>query len=169
MEARNQKRFLAAVKGLTVVELERLGVKPQEALPRRYDAEMLEVLKHGSVRRIFTGGNAVVLPERLRKVGYYHEMEKEMFKLKPQWRPLTIYLEQKFREEVMPPAGDNKELEEVSSWPKCVAECEGDFETECYMVMFLMCRNHLGRVLEEVGTTGMRYRDECRRVKQICW
>ena len=31
-------------------------------MPRRYDAEMFEVLKHGSVRRVFTGGRAVILP-----------------------------------------------------------------------------------------------------------
>ena len=54
MEARNQKKFIAAVGGLTVVEFERLGTKPKEAFPRRYDAEMFEVLKHGSVRRVFT-------------------------------------------------------------------------------------------------------------------
>ena len=72
MEARNQKRFMAAVGGLTVVELERLGTKPDEALPRRYDAEMFEALKHGSVRRIFTGRNAVVWPERFSNVGYYY-------------------------------------------------------------------------------------------------
>ena len=72
MEARNQKRFMAAVGGLTVVELERLGTKPKEALPRKYGAAMFDVLKYGSVRRIFTGGNAVVWPERFRKVGYYY-------------------------------------------------------------------------------------------------
>ena len=44
---------------------------------------------------------------------------------------------------------------------------EGEFEAECYMTMFLMLRNHLGRVREAVGTTGMRCWDECRRVKQI--
>ena len=38
MEARNQKRFIAAVGGLSAVEFERLGTKPKEALPRRYDA-----------------------------------------------------------------------------------------------------------------------------------
>ena len=32
------------------------------------------------------------------KVGYYYEMEKEVFKLKPHGRPLLSYLEQKFRE-----------------------------------------------------------------------
>ena len=68
MEARNQKWFVSAAGGLTVVELEMLGMKPKEALPRRYDAEMFEVLMYGSVRRIFTGGNAVVWPERVRKV-----------------------------------------------------------------------------------------------------
>ena len=30
-----------------------------------------------------------------------------------------------------------------------------------------MLRNHLGRILEAVGVTGMRYKEECRRVKQI--
>ena len=45
---------------------------------------MVEVLKHGSVRRIFTGGNTVVWPERFRKLGYYYEMEKEILKLQPQ-------------------------------------------------------------------------------------
>ena len=70
MEARNQKRFIAAVGGLTVVEFERLGTKSKEASPRKYGAEMFEVLKYGSVGRIFTGGNAVVWPERFRKVGY---------------------------------------------------------------------------------------------------
>ena len=55
MEARNQKRFISAAGGLTVVELERLGTKPKEALPQRYGAEMFEALKHGSVRRIVTG------------------------------------------------------------------------------------------------------------------
>ena len=91
-----------------MVYLERLGTKPKEALPRRYDAEMFEALKHGSVRRIFTWGNAVVRPERFRKVWYYYEMEKEVFKLKPQWRPLTRQMEQMFREEVVPPVGDKK-------------------------------------------------------------
>ena len=48
-----------------------------------------------------------------------------------------------------------------------MADYEGDFEMECYMAMFLMFRNHLGRVREVVLTTVMRYRDECLRVKQI--
>ena len=56
-------------------------MKPKEALPRRYDAEMVEALNHGPVMRIFTGGNAAVWPERFRKVGYYYEMKKEVFKL----------------------------------------------------------------------------------------
>ena len=67
----------------------------------------------------------------------------------------------------MQPTWDKKEWDEVSSWPTCVSEYDGDFELECYMVMFLMFRKHLGRVQEAVGTTGMQYRDECRRVKQI--
>ena len=85
-------------RGLTVVEFERLGTKPKEALPRKYGAEMFEVLKYRSVRRVFTGRNAVVWPERFRKVGYYYEMEKEVFKLKTQGRPLTSQVEQMFRE-----------------------------------------------------------------------
>ena len=41
MEARNLKRFVTAVGGLSALELTRLGTKPKEASPRRYDAEML--------------------------------------------------------------------------------------------------------------------------------
>ena len=100
-------------------------------------------------------------------MGYYYEMESYLFKLKPQGRPLTSYLEQKFREEVVPPTGDKKEC--VSGWPKCVADFEGDFELEYYMAMFLMFRNHLGRVREAVWITGMRYRDECRGLSKSCW
>ena len=37
MEARNLKRFTTAVGGLSALELTRLGAKPKEALPRRYD------------------------------------------------------------------------------------------------------------------------------------
>ena len=76
MEARNQKRFIAAVGRLTVEVFEKLRTKPKEALPRRYDAEMFEVLTYGSVRRIFTGGNAVVWQERCRKVGYFYEWRR---------------------------------------------------------------------------------------------
>ena len=94
-------------------------------------------------------------------------MENEVFKLKPHGRPLTSQVEQMFREEVVPPVGDKKEWDEVISWPKCVVEYDVDFELECYMEMLLMFRNHLGRVREAVGTTGTRYRDECRRVKHI--
>ena len=101
------------------------------------------------------------------KGGYYYETEKEVFMMKPQGRPVTSQVEHMFREEVVPPTVDKKELDEVSSCPKCVADFEGDFELECYMAMFLMFRNHLGRVREAVGTTGTRYRDECRRIKQI--
>ena len=39
MEARNLKRFVAAVGGLSALELTRLVAKPKEALPRRYDTE----------------------------------------------------------------------------------------------------------------------------------
>ena len=63
MEARNLKRFVTAVGGLSALELTRLGTKPKEALPRRYDAKMFAALKQGQVRRLFTGGNAVVWPE----------------------------------------------------------------------------------------------------------
>ena len=56
MEARNLKRFVTAVGGLSALELTRLGVKPREALPRRYDAELYAALKQGTVRRHFTGG-----------------------------------------------------------------------------------------------------------------
>ena len=87
----------------------RLGEKPKEALPMRYDAELYAALKHGTVRKIFTGGNAVVWQERVRKVGYYYEMEKEVFKLKPQGKALTNSLEHMFREEVVPPLEDKKE------------------------------------------------------------
>ena len=38
MEARNQKRFIVAVGGLTQLEVMRMGTKPKEALPRIYDA-----------------------------------------------------------------------------------------------------------------------------------
>ena len=44
---------------------------------------------------------------------------------------------------------------------------ESDFAVECYVAMFSMLRNHLGRVREAFGTTGMLYKEECRRVKQI--
>ena len=54
MEARNQKRFITAVGGLSALELTRLGAKRMEALPRRYDAELYAALKQGTVRRIFT-------------------------------------------------------------------------------------------------------------------
>ena len=76
MEARNQKRFIAAVGGLTVEEFKMLETKAKEALRQRYDAEMFEVLKYGSIWRIFTGGNAVVWPESFLNVWYYYEMEK---------------------------------------------------------------------------------------------
>ena len=124
METRNQKRFIAAVGGLTQLEVMRLGTKPNEALPRRYDAEMYAALKGGTVRNIFTGGNAVVWPEMFRKVGYYYEMVKEILKLKPHGRALAATLEQMFREEILPPAVERKEWEEPSAWPKC-AELRG--------------------------------------------
>ena len=66
MEARNLKRFTTAVGWLSVLELTRLGVKPKEALPMRYDAELYAALKQGTVRRLFTGGNALVWPEMYR-------------------------------------------------------------------------------------------------------
>ena len=91
MEAQNQTRFIAAVGGLTALELMRLGTKPKEALLRKYDAELYAALKRGTVRKILTGGNAVVWPGRFRKVGYY-EMEKEMLKLKPHGKALTSIL-----------------------------------------------------------------------------
>ena len=72
-----------------------------------------------------------------------------------------------FREEVLPPVTEKKEWEEVEAWPKFVQDFEGDFVVECYVAMFLMFRNHLGQVREAVGTTGMRYIEECQRVKQI--
>ena len=104
MEALNQKRFIAAVGGLTQLELMRLGTKPKEALPRRYDAELYAALKRGTVRKILTGGNVVVWPEKFRKVGYYYEMEKEIHKLKPHGKALEATLEQMFREEILPHA-----------------------------------------------------------------
>ena len=56
---------------------------------------------------------------------------------------------------------------EVETWPTFVQDFGGDFVVECYVVMFLMLRNHFGRVRDAVGTSGMRYKEECRRVKQI--
>ena len=56
---------------------------------------------------------------------------------------------------------------EIETWPKFVQDYEGDFSVECYVAMFLMLRNHLGRVWEAVGATWMRYKEECRRVKQV--
>jgi len=147
--------------------LTRLGTKPKEALPRRYDADMMAALKQGQVRRLFTGGNAVVWPERYRQVGYYYEVEKDVYKLKPKGKSLMLTLEQMFRDEVLPPVGDKKEWVEIETWPKFVQDFEGDFTVECYVAMLLMFRNHLGRVWEAVGVVGMRYKEECRRVKQI--
>ena len=74
MEARNLKRFVTTVGWLSALEMTRLGTKPKEALPRRYDVEMYVALKQGTVRRLFTGGNAVVWPERYRQVGYCYEV-----------------------------------------------------------------------------------------------
>ena len=105
----------------------------------------------------------MVWPEKFRKVGYYYEMYKEMLKLRPHGKALADTLEQMFREEILPPAVERKDWEEPSVWPKCVQDFEGEFVVECYMAMFLMFRNHLGRVREAVGPTGARYRDECRR------
>ena len=96
MEARNQKRFIAAVGGLAQLELTRLVTKPKEALSRRYDAEVYAALKRGTMRKIFTGGNAVVWPERYHQVGYYYEVEKEVFKLTTRGKALTSTLEQMF-------------------------------------------------------------------------
>ena len=101
---------------------------------------MYAALKQGTVRKIFTGGNAVVWPERFRKVGYYYEMDKEVFKLKSQGKVLMNSLEHMFREEVVPLQGDNKEWDEVIAWPKLVADFEGDFVVECYVALFLTRR-----------------------------
>ena len=54
MEALNLKRFVTAVGWLSALELTSLGAKPKEALPRRYDADMLAALKQGQVRKLFT-------------------------------------------------------------------------------------------------------------------
>ena len=83
---------------------------------------MYAALTQGTVMMIFTGGNAEVWPERYRKVGYYYEMENEVFKLKPQGKALTNSLVHMFREEVVPPIVDKKEWEEVSALPKFVAD-----------------------------------------------
>ena len=48
---------------------------------------MLAALKLGQVMKLFTGGNAVVWPERYRQVGYYYEEEQDVFKLKPRGSP----------------------------------------------------------------------------------
>ena len=48
-----------------------------------------------------------------------------------------------------------------------MSDVECVFVVECYMAMLLMFCNHLERVCEAAGTTGARYIDECRRVKQI--
>ena len=85
----------------------------------------------------------MVWPERYRQVGYYYEVEKDVFKMKPMGRALTHSLEQMFREEALPHVGEKKELVEVDTWPKFVQDFEGDFTVECYMAMFLMFRNHL--------------------------
>ena len=75
-------------------------------------------------------------------------------------RALTHTLEQMFREEAVPPVVEKNEWVEIEAWPKFVQDFEGDFTVECYVAMFLMIRNHLDRVLEAVGTTGMRYNEE---------
>ena len=92
---------------------------------------MLAALKRGQVRRLFTGGNAVVWPERYRQVGYYYDVEKDVYKLKPKGKSLMLTLEQMFRDEVLPPVGDKKEWVEIETWPKFVQDFEGDFTAEC--------------------------------------
>ena len=72
-----------------------------------------------------------------------------------------------FREEAVSQVGEKKEWVEIETWPKFVQDFEGDLTVECYVAMFLMLRNHLGRVWEAVVATGMRYKEECRRVKQV--
>ena len=109
----------------------------------------------------------MVWPERYRQAGYYYEVEKDVFMLKPSGRALTNTLEQMFREEVLPHVGEKKEWVEIETWPKFVQDFEGDFTAECYVAMFLMLRIHLGRVCEAVGATGISYKEECRRVKQV--
>ena len=97
-----------------------MGPKPKDALPRRYDADMAAALKQGQVRRLFTGGNAVVWSKRYRQVGYYYELEKEILKLKPKGKALLGTLEQMFREEVLPPVTEKKEWVDVEAWPQFV-------------------------------------------------
>ena len=92
-------------------------------------------------------------------MGYYYEVEKKVFKLKPQWKALTSSLEHMFREEVVPPLVDKTEWDEVRAWPTFVADFEGDLVVGCYMAKCLMFRNHLVRIRKAVGTTGMRYRE----------
>ena len=87
--------------------------------------------------------------------------------MKPRWRSLTSTLDQMLREVALPAVGEKKEWVEVEAWPKFVQDFEGDFVVECYVAMFLMLRNHLWPMREAVGTSGMRYREECRRVKQV--
>ena len=96
-------------------------------------------------------------------------MEKDVCKLKLKGRALAHTLEQMFREEVLPQVGEKKEWVEIETWPNFVQDFEGDFVVECYVAMFLMFRNHLGRVWEAAGAAGMRYKEECRRVRQIWW
>ena len=57
----------------------------------------------------------------------------------------------------------------MEAWPQFVQDFEGDFVAECYVAMFLMLRNHLGRVREAVGTSGIRYKEDTlqRATKQI--
>ena len=69
LEVRNQKRFMTAVGGLSALELTRLGAKPREALPMRYDVELYAALKQGTVRKIFTGGDVVVWPRDIVRCG----------------------------------------------------------------------------------------------------
>ena len=70
---------------------------------------MHAALKLGTVRRLFTGGNEVVWPERYRQVGYYYEVEKDVFKLKPRNKSITSTLEQMFQDEAAPKVGRKKE------------------------------------------------------------
>ena len=91
-------------------------------------------------------------PNHYRQVGYFHEMVAENLRLNPATRSLRSYLEEMFEDEEIPTLSmEGKDWDEVYGLPKFLSENEGPRV----------------RIIDDVGTKGKRYREECKRVKRI--
>ena len=80
-----------------------LTARSSDALPRRYARDLRAAIRIVPTQRLCAAGVTLVWTGRYRQVGYLHEIELGIWKIRPTNRSLMSYVEEMFKNALVPP------------------------------------------------------------------